>query len=679
MHFRRGLLCLLFSFSRCVCAESALPPAELFFSETPSENYTLSTAGNFVAKHSQSGEHGQLSIGMSRQPTHDNSVSIPESASVTCSFWYSDKQFGYCALAKNGTHLFTLFEVSQKCSEAKIEIRPLCRSSRQADRLYVIGPVSNTSVAAGMVIACASKEATSDQLFELNLCTGAWRELKVESNGITQWTASPTGAKLAGIRNRQKQKELVILESGSLRVLASCSLEDAVTPLAFDKNEKVLWVVSNHGADVDKKRLEEWNLETGKMRVLHADPKNEVDLAMPLIERNGEGVLGAYYSRGNMEFHSASQEAKEVEQAFTTKFGTGAVCILGDSDITKRRWIVSHESDTAPKTSHLFDRQTKKWVLLSPKPMRPAEHQLGQMRSFQFKGSDGETLNGYMTAQPATETTPRPTVLFVHGGPRMRNHWGYDPRVQFLASRGYVVAQVNFRGSDGFGKAFANAGNRQMGTGVMQHDLTDAVSHLIAQGVTDGKRVAIFGGSYGGYAALAGMTFTPDLFVAGIDFFGLSDLESYVREIPPFWQSTTEEFYLTMGNPKEPEGVKTMRAQSPLYSVSRLNHPVMILHGVNDQLVPIAQSDNFVREALRQGKSVDYLVLKSESHGFSDTRNEAAAFVAIEKFLHLHLGGLVSNPAAKSMSARIDEWLRTADQRIRPRKPAHQHDIKNSQ
>jgi pimeloyl-ACP methyl ester carboxylesterase len=665
MHFRRGLLCLLFSFSRCICAESALPPAELFFSETPSENYSLSTAGNFVAKLLQNGEHSQLSIGISRQPMGGSSVSVPESASVTCSFWYSDKQFGYYALAKDGTHLFTLLEVRQKASEAQIEISPLYRSSRQTDRLYVIGPISNPSVAAGMVIACASKEATSDHLFELNLCTGAWRELKVESNGITQWTASPTGGKLAGIRNRQKQKELVILESGSLRVLASCSLEDAVTPLGFDKSEKVLWVVSNHGADVDKKRLEEWNLETGEMRVLHEDPKNEVDLAMPLIERDGKAVLGAYYSRGNMQFHSASHEAKEVEQAFTTKFGAGAVCILGDSDITMRRWIVNHESDTAPKTSYLFDRQTKEWVLLSPKLMWPAEHQLGQMRSFKFKGRDGETLNGYMTAQPVAETTPRPTVLFVHGGPRMRNHWGYDPRVQFLASRGYVVAQVNFRGSDGFGKAFANAGNRQMGTGVMQHDLTDAVSHLIAKGVTDRKRVAIFGGSYGGYAALAGMIFTPDLFVAGIDFFGLSDLESYVREIPLFWQSTTEEFYLTMGNPKEPEGVKTMRAQSPLYSVSRLSHPVMILHGVHDQLVPIAQSDNFVREALRQGKSVDYLVLKSESHGFSDSRNEATAFVAIEKFLHLHLGGLVSNPAAESMSARIDEWRRAADHRIK--------------
>lgn len=674
MHFRRGLLCLLFNFSRCCLAQNALPPAELFFSETPSEKYTLSTAGEFFAKHSRIGEHSQLSIGISNQPNHSNLVTVSETASVTCSFWYSDTQLGYYAVAKDGTHIFALLEVRHASSEAQMEIRPLCRSSRQSDRLYVIGPISNPCVAAGMVLACASKEATSDQLFELNLCTGAWRELKVESNGITQWTASSTGTKFAGIRNRQKHKELVILESGNLKVLASCSLEDAVTPLAFDKSEKVLWVLSNHGADVDKKRLEEWNLETGEMRVLHADPKNEVDLAMPLIERNGKGVLGAYYSRGNMEFHSASHEAKEVEQAFTTEFGAGPVCILGDSDITKRRWIVSHESDTAPKTSYLFDRQTKKWVLLSPKPMWPPEHQLGLMRSFQFKGRDGETLNGYVTAQPATETTPRPTVLFVHGGPRMRNQWGYDPRVQFLASRGYVVAQVNFRGSDGFGKAFANAGNRQMGTGVMQHDLTDAVSHLIAQGVTDGKRVAIFGGSYGGYAALAGMTFTPDLFVAGIDFFGLSDLESYVREIPPFWQSTTEEFYLTMGNPKEPEGVKTMRAQSPLYSVSCLNHPVMILHGVNDQLVPIAQSDHFVREALRQAKSVDYLVLKSESHGFSDSRNETAAFVAIEKFLHEHLGGLVSNSAAKSMSARIDEWRRAADQRIKATElPAHQH------
>lgn len=665
MVFRRGFLCLLINFSRFGLAENALPPAELLFSKTPTENYTLSPVGNFVAKYSRTGEHSELSIGMSHQPIHSKSVSVSETESVICSFWYSDTQLGYYAVAQDGTHIFTLLEVRNDSTQAQMEIRTLCRSSRHSDRLYVIGPVSNPSVAAGMVIACASKEATSEQLFEINLSTGVWRDLDVTSNGITQWTASHTGAILAGIRNRQTHKELVILGSAPPQLLASCSLEDAVTPLAFDESEKLLWVVSNHGAEVDKKRLEEWNVETGEMRVLHADPKNEVDLAMALIERGGKGVLGAYYNRAKMEFHSASHEAKEVEEACTIQFGEGAVCILGDSDISKRRWIVSLESDIAPKTSYLFDRHTKKWVLLSPRPMWLSDHQFGKMHSFNFKGRDGENLTGYITAQPGTETSPQPTVLFVHGGPRMRNHWGYDPRVQFLATRGYVVAQVNFRGSDGFGKAFANAGNRQMGTGVMQHDLTDAVKYLIAKGVTDQRRVAIFGGSYGGYAALAGMTFTPDLFAAGIDFFGLSDLEAYVRKIPPFWQSTSEEFYLTMGNPKRPEGIKTMRSQSPIYSVSRLGHPVMILHGVNDQLVPIAQSDNFAREARRQGKQVDYLVLKSEGHGFSDPRNEATAFVAIEKFLHIHLGGQVSKPADKSMTALIEEWRGTADHRIK--------------
>lgn len=664
MFYRHLVYLALVLLSRWVCADNIPPPAERFFNSLPEEIFLLSEDGQYIATQTRGGSGNGLSIGLSDNLEQTNVAVLKDRESIVCSFWYSGNRLGYYAKGQNDAHIFGLVDVLHLSLTGRVEIKQVCRFTRSASSIAVLGPRSRKDLYAGMVVSCAFKDEELGHLFEINLETNKWQELKTESLGVIQWTTSKSGKKLAGIRSLRGRKELIILSPGHVNILLSCLLEETATPVGFDKNDKVLWVVSNRGSSVDKTRLEEWDLETGRLtRVLHTDPQHEVDLAFPVIDRGGEQVLGVYYNRDRLQFHSMGNRTDDIMHAIASTSLQGDDYILSDSDCFGRRWIVVHASDAAPSKSLLYNCETKKWLNLSRNSELKTAQPHGQMRPFRFKARDDVELNGYITASPDSGIVPQPTVLFVHGGPRVRNRWGYDPRVQFLASRGYVVAQVNFRGSEGFGKSFANAGNRQMGTGVMQDDISDAVKYLVAKGITDSKRVAIFGGSYGGYSALAGMTFTPDLFAAGIDFFGLSDLESYLRELQPTWKPIEEDFKLRIGDPMEPNGVNTLRQQSPLYAVDYLKSPLLLVHGDQDRIVPTAQSDTFVTEARRQGKQVDYLVFKG-GHGFSEDKDEATAFIAIERFLHKHLRGLIGNNDKADLSAKIDAWRNAAEERL---------------
>jgi len=252
-----------------------------------------------------------------------------------------------------------------------------------------------------------------------------------------------------------------------------------------------------------------------------------------------------------------------------------------------------------------------------------------------YRARDGVEIPAYLTL-PRSGCKPFPLVVFPHGGPRLRTFWGFDGRVQFLANRGYAVLQPNYRGSKGYGKNFLNAGNREWG-GKMQDDITDGVAHLVAGGIADPKRIAIFGGSYGGYAALAGLAFTPDLYAAGICLFGASDLEAFVNEIPCEWHPYIGQIYANVGENQTEEGREFLRGRSPVHFTENIRAPLFIYHGVHDKLIRKSQSDRFVEKLKTNGQSVTYIVFDDEGHGFSKSENEAAIYDLIEAFLEKHL------------------------------------------
>ncbi|MDO8630913.1 MAG: S9 family peptidase, partial [Phycisphaerales bacterium] len=262
--------------------------------------------------------------------------------------------------------------------------------------------------------------------------------------------------------------------------------------------------------------------------------------------------------------------------------------------------------------------------------------QLAKMKPISFAARDGLTVNGYLTLPPGVEPKNLPMVLNVHGGPWARDNWGYDGQVQWLANRGYAVLQINYRGSTGYGKSFLNAADREWG-GKMHDDLVDGVEWTIEQGVADGKRVAIFGGSYGGYATLVGLTFTPELFACGVDIVGPSNLITFQETIPPYWKPLEPILWQRVGHPVK--DADFLKSRSPLFHVDKIVRPLLIAQGANDPRVKKSESLQMVEALKKAGKTVEYVEYPDEGHGFARPENRLNFFGRAERFLADHLGG----------------------------------------
>lgn len=264
------------------------------------------------------------------------------------------------------------------------------------------------------------------------------------------------------------------------------------------------------------------------------------------------------------------------------------------------------------------------------------ELSLASMQPISYQARDGLTIHGYLTTPVGIPAQNLPTVLVVHGGPWVRDTWGYDPEAQWLANRGYAVLQVNYRGSTGYGKDFLNAANRQWAA-AMHDDLIDAVNWLVEQGIADPKKVAIMGGSYGGYATLVGLTFTPDVFAVGVDIVGPSNLMTLLQSIPPYWAPLLANMYHRIGNLETEE--EFLKSRSPLFFVDRIQKPLLIGQGANDPRVKQAESEQIVEAMKKAGKPVEYVLYTDEGHGFARPENRLHFYAIAEEFLSKYLGG----------------------------------------
>ncbi|HZU01960.1 MAG TPA: S9 family peptidase, partial [Ktedonobacteraceae bacterium] len=285
---------------------------------------------------------------------------------------------------------------------------------------------------------------------------------------------------------------------------------------------------------------------------------------------------------------------------------------------------------------YTYDRKSQNATFLFDNQPELNKYTLAQMNPITFTSRDGLTIHGYLTLPPNEHQTRLPMVLDVHGGPWARDAWGYNPQAQWFANRGYACLQVNFRGSTGYGKEFLNAGDKEWGRN-MHNDLVDAVHWAIEQGIADPKRIAIYGGSYGGYAALTGATFTPDLFCCAVDIVGPSNLVTLIRTIPPYWSTFLATFHKRVGNPDTEE--EFLKSRSPLFKVDQIKIPLLIAQGANDPRVKQAESEQIV--AAMKDKSIEYqyMLFPDEGHGFAKPENRLTFYAAAEKFLARYLGG----------------------------------------
>ncbi|WP_280394484.1 S9 family peptidase [Nocardia brasiliensis] len=497
--------------------------------------------------------------------------------------------------------------------------------------------------------------------YALDLDTGELT-LLAESQGATYgWLSSHAGDPFAMALTADGDVELRRWDSAAktLRPIAVWDGADypmGINPLQITPDGTGVWLGSNRGTD--RTRLVRLDLATGQESEVDSHPVFDLDagitvFAEPLIlsRRTGE-LIGARYSGERQVIHALDPHFAEVLPKLTG-LCDGDLHTLS-SDLSGQRWVVTFTHDRDPGVTYYYDHGSGESRLLfrAYPHLNPAD--LAPMTPVTIAARDGLALPSYLTLPVGVPPSRLPLVLLVHGGPWTRDAWGYDPAVQLLANRGYAVLQVNFRGSTGYGKAHAKAAIGEF-AGKMHDDLIDSVDWAVAQGYADPARVAIFGGSYGGYAALVGVTFTPDVFAAAIDYCGISSLANFMRTMPPFTRPMmANNWYLFVGDPDDPAQEADMLARSPITHVDRIRTPLLVVQGANDVRVVQAESDNLVTALRERGVEVEYLVKDNEGHGFVNQENQIEMFHLVDRFLAHHLHGRqgqVMEP--KSSSAQV--------------------------
>ena len=419
-------------------------------------------------------------------------------------------------------------------------------------------------------------------------------------------------------------------EQDPFKPILTTSFKEAVTPLFFTFDNQKLYVSSNRGRD--KAAIFEFNPATAKEGKLIFE-RPDVDVSGLAYSKKRKVLTQVYYTTWKTQRHFLDPETKATFEKVQAQL-PGYDVFLGSTTKAEDKVIVSTTSDRTRGKRYLFEKVTGKLTLLAEVAPWLKEADLTEMKPVTYTSRDGLTIHGYLTLPKGKAAKNLPVVVNPHGGPWYRDQWGFNPEVQFLASRGYAVFQMNFRGSTGYGRTFWEASFKQWGR-AMQDDVTDGVQWLIKQGIADPKRVAIYGGSYGGYATLAGITFTPDLYAAAVDYVGVSNLFTFMTTIPPYWKPFLEMMYEMVGDPAKDKDL--LKAASPVFHVDRIKTPLFIAQGAKDPRVNKAESDQMVEALKKRGVEVEYLVKDNEGHGFRNEENRFAFYGAMEQFLAKHL------------------------------------------
>lgn len=487
-----------------------------------------------------------------------------------------------------------------------------------------------------VLIAHNHRDKTVFDLYRVNLTSHAQTPIAQNPGDVISWVTDRDGslrARFRQINPTETRLELLDPDAGTWSSLLTLGLEDVVHVLGFTLDNKAMWLRSNLGQD--RIGLVRLDLQTRQEVLVYQDPRVDVDRVV-VSERTWEPLLAVTYP-DHQQVHFFDPGLETDLGSFKKSGPTGLAVLSFDH---AERVLTAHVWTDRGSEWFLVNRVTGEKVFLGRSPIADHAASLATVQPVAFKSRDGFLLHGYLTLPPGAPGRHLPVVLLVHGGPWWRDYWGYNSTVQFLANRGYAVLQVNYRGSTGYGRAFREAAVGEF-AGKMHDDLIDGVQWAIDKGIGDPQRICIYGASYGGYATLVGLTFTPDVFACGVDIVGMSNLVTLLELAPPYWKLSLPYWYKYVGDPRRPEDRRRMEARSPLFRADQVKRPLLIIHGANDARVKQQESDQMVGALRKAGKEVEYVVFPDEGHRspYGNWKNILNRQKRIEDFLAGHLGG----------------------------------------
>lgn len=584
--------------------------------------YELSPDGNYITYSSAWENRANVFVKKMNDDSEPVRVSNSKDRDVAGFFW-KDNNLLYLK-DKGGDENFHIYSTTFNGSEEK-DLTPYPN--------VTVGVLSGLQGVKDEILIMMNKEdATVFDVYKLNVKTGETTHVAKNPGNITSWLADRNGNVRIAVASDGVEGTILYRDSekDEFKPFIEMKAGDEVMPLAFSKDNQYIYATSNKGRD--KVEVVKYDLKGNEEVIMSND---QVDVSGVLYSAEHDKLLYGAYVTDKPHYQFFDENFEKLFRKIQSKLNVHE-SELGINDYNKEmtKFIVSVSSDTVYGKYYYYDSTTDELTELATLSPWLNPNELAEMHPISYKSRDGLTINGYLTLPKNKEVKDLPLIVNPHGGPWARDMWGFNPEVQLLANRGYAVLQVNFRSSTGYGKEFLQAGNKQWGLKI-QDDITDGVQWAIDQGIADPDRIGIYGASFGGYATLAGITYTPDLYAAAVDYVGVSNIFTLLNTIPPYWETMRNMFYERVGHPEKDKELLT--AVSPVFHADKIKTPLFVAQGANDPRVNKAESDQIVEALRARGVDVEYMLKDNEGHGFANEENRIEFYNAMVKFFDSHL------------------------------------------